>query len=166
MIHELLAEEDQNQFEFLTKVKAKVDEAHQAIIDIRQVRKDVDFLKEKFGKEDAYQDLIKEAEELEQEMTIIEQTIHETQNQSVQDPLNYGIKVNNRLAFLLADQQRGDFPPTDQAEGVYDQLSNELDGYLDKLDNLLEEKLDRINQLAGEKGVPVISEPNRKGPEG
>ena len=41
------------------------------------------------------------------ELDIVENNIHMTKNQSRQDPLNYGIRINNRIAFLLADSQRG-----------------------------------------------------------
>ena len=40
-------------------------------------------------------------------------------NQSRQDPLNFGIRINNRLAFLMADSKRGDYPPTDQSINLY-----------------------------------------------
>jgi hypothetical protein len=82
------------------------------------------------GEEAEYADVLAMAKQLNEEMTAIEQNIHMTKNESRQDPLNYGIKVNNRLAFLMADQQRGDFPPTDQAELVRQELTAELDGYL------------------------------------
>ena len=50
-----------------------------------------------------------------------------TKNQSRQDPLNYGIRINNRIAFLLADSQRGDYPPTDQSKEFFIQVKGELD---------------------------------------
>jgi len=148
-----------DQFDFLTGVRDKVSEAHRAMLDIGKVREDVQYLKEKFGEADAYQELIREAETLEKQMTVIENKIHETRNESRQDPLNFGIKVNNRLAFLMADQQRGDYPPTDQARAVFRELSGELDGYLDELEQLLDGKLRRINQLAEEKKIPLIQRP-------
>ena len=45
-----------------------------------------------------------------------------TKNQSRQDPLNYGIRINNRIAFLLADSQRGDYPPTEQAQEFFESI--------------------------------------------
>ena len=96
-------------------------------------------------------------------MSVIENQIHMTSNESRQDPLNFGIRVNNRLAFLMADQQRGDFPPTDQAEQVRDELTNELNDQLLKLDNLLIEKLKVINEKGRSVGVQIICERlNRK----
>ncbi|MDP5055193.1 MAG: hypothetical protein NWP69_15505, partial [Congregibacter sp.] len=52
---------------------------------------------------------------LNDEMTVIENNIHETRNEAYQDPLNFGIKLNNRLAYLATHASDGDFPPTDEA---------------------------------------------------
>ena len=83
-----------------------------------------------------YADFLSMTKALKEELSVIENNIHMTKNQSRQDPLNYGIRINNRLAFLLADQQRGDFPPTDQAEEVRLAVSKELDVELNKLNQL------------------------------
>lgn len=161
---ETTREEFQEQFNFLTRVRDKVSEAHQAILDIRSVRKDIEYLKEKVGDKAEYENLRKAAENLEEEMTIIENKIHETRNQSRQDPLNYGIKVNNRLAFLMADQQRGDYPPTDQAKEVFRELSQELNGYLQELNGLMEEQLEKVNELADQKELPALSRKTNEKP--
>ena len=44
----------------------------------------------------------------------VEESVYQVRNQSGQDPLNFPIKVNNRLANLLAMSERGDdnAPPT------------------------------------------------------
>ena len=49
------------------------------------------------------------------DLSEVENIIPMTKNQSRQDPLNFGIRINNRIAFLLADSQRGDYPSTNQA---------------------------------------------------
>ena len=151
------AEDYQKQFDFLVKVRDKVSEAHQAIRDIRSVRKDIKYLKDKLGDDEQYQPAIKLAEELDEEMTIIENNIHETRNQSRQDPLNFGIRINNHLAFLLADQQRGDFPPTDQAEAVRKERTAALDKELNALNQLMKEKLGDINNLLESKGFKLLN---------
>ena len=94
-------------------------------------------------------------------MSTIENNIHMTKNQSRQDPLNYGIRINNRLAFLMADQQRGDYPPTDQAQEVKENISKELNTEIEKLDILLEERLTEINNLGRPAGIQIIN-PRKK----
>jgi hypothetical protein len=91
-------------------------------------------------------------------MSVIENNIHMTSNKSSQDPLNYGIRINNRLAFLMADQQRGDYRPTDQAEEAFEVISGELAVQLDALDVLLAEELEEINALGNDLGVKILSD--------
>ena len=147
----------QKQFDFLMQVRDKVSEAHQAIIDIRSLREDINYMEDKLADDPAYEEVLEKARELDQEMEVIENKIHETRNQSYQDPLNYGIKVNNRLAFLMADQQRGDYPPTDQAEAVRKELTQELDSYLSELDRLFDNRLDAINQGLQNNGFRLLN---------
>ena len=98
------------------------------------------------------------AKELNKDMSVIENNIHMTKNQSRQDPLNYGIRINNRLAFLMADQQRGDYPPTDQALLVKEEIASELDKEIADLDVLLKERITSINEMGKSLGIQIISE--------
>ena len=102
-----------DQFDFLISVRDQVSLANNAIIKIRRIQKDLGYLKEM---EEISAALLAYISKFEKELRRIENNIHMTKNQSRQDPLNYGIRINNRLAFLLADSQRGDYPPTDQAQ--------------------------------------------------
>ena len=153
----------EKQLDFLLGVRDKVSEAHQAMTDIKSVRSDIEYFKNKLDGKDEYKELLGLTDELEKEMTVIEKNIHMTSNQSRQDPLNFGIRVNNRLAFLLADQQRGDFPPTDQAQEVRKELTQELDTELQKLDTLLASKLKVINEKGKAVGVQIICDRLNRG---
>ncbi|MEN8248627.1 MAG: glycosyl hydrolase [Bacteroidota bacterium] len=146
----------QKQFDFLISVRDKVSDANQAIIDIRKLKSKLTYLNEQLRGNPEYQDIIMQSKKLEEEITVIENSIHMTKNQSYQDPLNYGIRINNRLAFLLADQQRGDFPPTDQAVEFKEQVSKELDVELEALNQVLNESLKELNNAINEKGIGFL----------
>ncbi|MCE2994357.1 MAG: VPS10 domain-containing protein [Cyclobacteriaceae bacterium] len=150
------AEEFQAQFDFLVKVRDKVSEANQGVIDIRKIKEDLGSLKNKMGSEAQYKELLDLVKKFETELTQHENNLHQTKNKSVQDPLNYGIKINNRLAHLLSEQAAGDFPPTQQGEEVRQQLSKIIDEELTKLQQTIQQNTERINSLAKEKGVDVI----------
>jgi len=149
--------EYQEQFDFLMGVRDKVSEAHRAIRDIRSLREDINYLEQKLADDPAYEEVLEKARQLDEDMKVIENNIHMTKNQSYQDPLNYGIRVNNRLAFLMADQQRGDYPPTDQAKAVRQELSQELDGYLQDLDTLFDSSLKTINDGLQDQGFRLLN---------
>lgn len=149
-------EDYQKQFDFLISVRDKVSEAHEAIIQIRKTRKDLEYVKEKVADKPSAKALVERVNALDEKMKVIENAIHMTKNQSYQDPLNFGIRINNRIAFLLADQQRGDYPPTDQAIAFRDEVFKELDEELNKLASLLNEKLPALNQKLAEMGIKIL----------
>ena len=150
-------EDFKNQFDYLIGVRDEVSVAHQAILDIRSLKKDVDYIKEKMAENPEAKELETLMKGFTEKMSTIENNIHMTKNQSYQDPLNYGIRINNRLAFLLADQQRGDFPPTNQALEFFEEVSKELDVEITKLDQLIEAELPKINAIGKNLGVQLIN---------
>ncbi|MGE0589221.1 MAG: glycosyl hydrolase [Cyclobacteriaceae bacterium] len=150
-------EEFQEQFDFLMKVRDKVSEAHQGILDIRKIKSDLGYVRTKVEDKPENNNLLEQIKKFESDLTVIENNIHQTKNQSVQDPLNYGIKLNNRLAFLIYEQGQGDFPPTKQAEEVRVELSREIDNELSKLGSLIENNVNAINEMIKEKGIEMIA---------
>lgn len=151
------AEDYQTQFDFLIAVRDKVSEAHQAIIDIRSLRADFDYYRGKFEDDPAFAETRAAIDAFDAEMSLVENNIHMTKNQAFQDPLNFGIRINNRLAFLMADQQRGDFIPTDQAVEFKAEVEAELDVELRALNDLIATRLSAINALGNVLGVRVLS---------
>lgn len=146
----------QQQFDFLISVRDKVSEAHQAMIDIRNLKKKLTYLNKQLGTNPDYEELINQANKLAEELSIVENNIHMTKNQSYQDPLNYGIRINNRLAFLMTDQQRGDFPPTDQAVEFKNEVEGELAVELNALQQIYDGPLNELNRAIEEKGIGIL----------
>ena len=147
-------EDYREQFDFLMAVRNEVSKANEAIVKIRRLKKDLDYLKEKTGN---YPDLLGRIESFESRLSEIENNIHMTKNQSRQDPLNYGIRINNRLAFLMADSQRGDYPPTDQSREFFREVRAELQTELQALGETVQGELGGINDMVKDAGVPLLS---------
>ena len=143
-----------DQFDFLISVRDQVSLANNAIIKIRRIQKDLGYLKEK---EEISAALLAYISKFEKELRRIENNIHMTKNQSRQDPLNYGIRINNRLAFLLADSQRGDYPPTDQAQAFFKEISAELQTELTALEKLIKESVLKLNDMVSAAQIEMIS---------
>ena len=149
-------EEFQAQFDFLAKVRDKVSEANQSVIDIRKTKDDLTYLKNKVGNDEKYKDVADRIKKFEEELSVLENNIHQTKNQSVQDPLNYGIKMNNRLAHLMGEQGQGDYPPTKQGEEVRQMLSKIVDEELIKVKATIRINLEMINNMVKEKGIEIV----------
>ncbi|MBT8312574.1 MAG: glycosyl hydrolase, partial [Flavobacteriaceae bacterium] len=144
----------QEQFDFLMAVRDQVSRANQAIVEIRRVKRDLDYLK---GKATDQQELKAMLHDFETKLTEVENNIHMTKNQSRQDPLNYGIRINNRLAFLMADSQRGDYPPTNQAREFFVEIKKELDLEISSLEKLMNTYVGEINSKISDSQIKMIS---------
>ena len=70
-------------------------------------------------------------------ITEIEEAIYQTKNKSGQDPLNYPIRLNDKLSGVLSNVSSGDYRPTKQSYEVFAMLSKQLDVQLAKLNKLI-----------------------------
>ena len=76
----------------------------------------------------------------------MEEALYQVRNRSGQDPLNFPIRLNNRLAALGRSVGTGDARPTDGAYKVYDELTRELNGHLARLNDALAKEGPGITQ--------------------
>lgn len=150
-------EDFQAQFDFLMKVRNKVTEVNEGIINIRKIKEDLTYLKGKMAEDPKNKEINDAIKKFESELKTIENDIHQTKNSSVQDPINYGIKLNNRLAHLMYEQAQGDFRPTKQGEEVREKLTQDADKEISKLRNCIDNNLIKINQMAREKGTLFVN---------
>jgi hypothetical protein len=63
-------------------------------------------------------------------LSAIESEIYQVKNQSGQDPLNYPIRLNNKIAALAGVVGGADAKPTSQSYTVFNDLSSQLDRQL------------------------------------
>jgi hypothetical protein len=144
------------QFDFLLNVRDKLTEIHGAIKRIRQIRNQLQDFGQRFREKTEFAELVKQSEELIKAMTAIEEELYQTKNRSSQDPLNFPIKLNNRVAGLVGVVSDGDNRPTEQAYRVREELYGLIDVELKKLNALLDEDLARFNEAANQLKVPLI----------
>lgn len=144
------------QYEFLVKVRDKVTETHQAIKDIREARDQMNGLMEKVKGDERYADVVEAGQELMAKMTKVEEALYQTKNESGQDPLNFPIRLNNKLAALLGVAGRGEWAPTKQSEDVRVELTQQIDAELAKLSSIMSNDLPAFNNLVKQKSVDYI----------
>jgi len=83
--------------------------------------------------------------------------LYQVRNQSNQDPLNFPIKLNNRLASLRRTVETGDAKPTDGAYTVFKELSAETDDQLKRLEETLQTELAAFNDLLKRQKLDPVS---------
>ena len=103
-----------------------------------------------------YESLKDRAASIKGELESIEEALYQTQNESNQDPLNYPIRLNNKLASVNRLVNRGSFRPTDQSVAVRDELISDIDAELANLARVVEFELPRFNNLVREQAIPAI----------
>ena len=146
----------QAQHDFIVEANDVLSETHRAIKRIRTVREQIKGVTERTKDMTGGDQLEEASKELLDKMKEIEETLYQTKNQSRQDPLNFPIRLNNKLAAVKGTVQRGEYPPTDQQIDVKDELVNAINVELQKLQELLDEQIPALNQMAKDLDLPAI----------
>jgi photosystem II stability/assembly factor-like uncharacterized protein len=154
------ADELRAQFDFLVQLRDELSEVHRAIEHIRRVREQIRSAVARAASLPAHEELVEASKPLLARLEEIEQALYQTKNRSSQDPLNYPIRLNNKIAALASTVAMGDFAPTAQARAVHAELKPQVDAQLAALRAVLAEEVPRFNRLVAEREVPAISVPD------
>ena len=161
-------EDYQKRFELLLTVRQKVSQTHDAINHIRTIKRQIKEATQRAKKHSDGENVETAGKNLAEKLTAIEEELIQTKSKSGQDPLNYPIKLNNKLAAMSGVISRSDFAPTDQAYAVCDELSKQLTVQLDAINVILETDVTVFNRLIEEEAVPAITafKPKKDGADG
>jgi hypothetical protein len=140
------------QYRFGRMVRDKATEANTAVIEIRRVKSQLDDRLTRSS--DAA--LKSSGETLRSNSSAVEENVYQVRNQSGQDPLNFPIKVNNRLATLLSMAERGDGRPVSGMPDIYRILETELKGYTDRLKEVWAKDLLAVNKELARLNLPLL----------
>jgi len=142
------------QYRFGRQVRDKATEANRAVIAIRNTKRQLDDRYKRAANDAA---LKSAGETLRANASGVEENVYQVRNQSGQDPLNFPIKVNNRLANLLYMAERGDGRPTTNMPEIFGILGTELKGYTTTLEQVWKNDLAAVNKELARLNLPAIS---------
>ncbi|MBL8065682.1 MAG: hypothetical protein JNM34_07470, partial [Chthonomonadaceae bacterium] len=150
------------QFALASKIVARTNEANDAVVIIRDIRKKA---KDAAAAKPELKDAV---DQLDQKLTPIEETIYQTKSKAGQDPLNYPIRLNDKLGGVLGVVLSGDWRPTKQSYEVFNLLSRELELPLTKLAACIKDDLAALNAKLEALGLKAIVpvQPNGEGGQG
>ena len=117
------------------------------MIDIREVRAQLKNYTKRLKGEESWQPLIEQAGRIDSLLTDIEEELYQTKNRSSQDPLNFPIRLTNKLAHLNAVIGEGDYPPTSQALAVKRELTELIDEQLRRWEEVRSTELPTFNRM-------------------
>ena len=150
----------QAQFEFHMSCRDKLTEMHTELGNVRELKSQIDALAKRTKGHDGAKEIKEAGEALKEKLEEVEKALYQTKNQSRQDPLNFPIRLNDKLANVMGMAAAGDYPPTRQLIAVRDELFGKIDAELAKLATIHAEDVPAFNALVAEKAVPALSLPS------
>jgi photosystem II stability/assembly factor-like uncharacterized protein len=146
------------QFKLAKAINDKVAVANDAVVRIRNLKTQIS---DRMSKSSSPQ-VRPVAESLAGKLTDVEGEIYQFRNRSSQDPLNFPIRLNNKLAALQGIVESGDSKPTDQSYMVFKDLSARLDKQLSRLDALIKTELPALNKFLTEQQLETVKDEIKK----
>jgi len=140
------------QFALAIRIRDKVSEANQAVIDARRIKREA---ADRMSK-NADLKLKETGDKLTTNLSDVEDDIYQVQNQSGQDPLNFPIKINNRLANLSRVVNSGDGRPIANAPVLFAEYTRQLGVQTGRLERVLNTDLTAFNAELRRLGLPTI----------
>jgi putative sterol carrier protein len=142
------------QFDLALKVRDEVTACNEMVIEIREFKKQIDDRLK--GSNDA---ALKSAlDAFRARLSGVEEDLYQVRNQSGQDPLNFPIKLNNKIAALDSSIEHGDGKPTAASYEVYDLLTKRLQEQQAKLDAIVKADLPRVNKMLSDKKLNPLTQ--------
>ncbi len=141
-----------SQLELELQIRDKLTKTNQTVLDIRDVRKQINELAART--KNAL--VIERAKALTKNMTEVEEALYQTKNKANEDPLNFPIKLNNKIAGVLAALEMSDSPPTQSQSMVYEDLSTAINAQLRRWDEIVTRDLPQFNKLVRDQNIPAV----------
>jgi hypothetical protein len=135
----------QKQHDFVSEVNATVDKAHESIKKIRKITDQLDAFTKQYADNPRTKELVEKAKTMKEKFGEVEKALYQTQNRSAQDPLNFPIKLTNKLGHLNSLVTLDDFPPTDQDVAVKNELTQKINVQLATFDALIAKEISDFN---------------------
>lgn len=156
-LEQVTVEDLQARFDLSLAIRDRTSEANEAVILIRDLKAQID---QRMEAGEGRQ-LEEAANSLKDALSAVEGEIYQVRNRSNQDPLNFPIKLNNKLAALMGVVESAESRPTDQSYEVFEYLSDLLQVELDRLGEILDGELVSFNDLLNAQGMDPIKIPDQ-----
>ena len=148
------------QFALLLQIRDKLSETHDAIVQLRNVRQQV----EEWTRRAASQSdgrpmagkVAEAAQGLQGKLSAIEEELIQGQARVQQDQLNLPTRLNAKLAALTSVVASADGVPTQQAYAVFRDLSERIDQQLTRVREVVETDVLAFSNLIRESDIPAV----------
>jgi photosystem II stability/assembly factor-like uncharacterized protein len=147
----------QDQFDLLMDIRNRTTEINEKILTIRSIKDQINTLTG-LMKESGFKDenVTKAGQELVKSLSTIEERLIQVKSKSRQDPLNYPIRLDNKIAALVGVVSSVDARPTAQSYDVLEDLVEQAQVHYKKLNKVLTDDLYKFNNMVSEAAVPAV----------
>ena len=147
----------QDQFDLLMDIRNRTTEINEKILTIRSIKDQINTLTG-LMKESGFKDenVTKAGKELVKSLSTIEERLIQVKSKSRQDPLNYPIRLDNKIAALVGVVSSVDAKPTAQSYDVLEDLVEQAQVHYKKLNKVLTDDLYKFNNMVSEAAVPAV----------
>ncbi|WP_046745709.1 VPS10 domain-containing protein [Kordia zhangzhouensis] len=146
----------QKQFDFIKDVNATMDKAHKSIKKIRKINTKLSAFATQYKEDENVKELVEKANALKKQFTEIEEALYQTKNRSGQDPLNFPIRLTNKLGHLNSLVSMGDFAPTAQDIAVKNELTQKINKELNTFNTLVDTEIKAFNEAFNAKKLNYL----------
>ncbi|MGD0694191.1 MAG: glycosyl hydrolase [Terriglobia bacterium] len=146
----------QKQFELEMKLRERVNDAHAAVNQMRDLRVQLQGLRQRLAHDPQAKAIVAAAEALDKKMTPVEEELTQPKIKSSEDSLNYPLKLDAKLIALAAVVESADTAPTKQSYELLDALSRQLDAQLARWKEIVSNDVAALDEMIRKKNIPVI----------
>ncbi len=147
----------QEQFNFIVEIQEKLTEIHKTLKNITKVKAQIKQLKASITDKEKNKEIIELADTIVKELTKHENELYQTKSKSNQDPLNFPIKLNNKLAHLNSLSLIGDYKPTDQSIAFKNEVTELIDKELAKIYAIFDKDVKSLNKKVKQSDINLIN---------
>ena len=133
------------QFTFVNQINKTISKAHQSIEKIRRTKLKLNEFLNNFSDNMDAKNIVSKANFLIDSLSTVENALYQTKNESRQDPLNFPIKLTNKLGHIANLVTMNDFPPTDQDKRLMMELSKKIDKEIEIFNKLITNDVSEFN---------------------
>lgn len=145
------------QLDLALRIRQSVSEAHETVIQIRDLRAQLKELRKRLGDNAKFKTIAEAADQLDKNLTAAENELIQVNRKSSEDSLHYPVKLNEKLIALDSAVEHSDTAPTQQSYDVFKLLRQELDAQLMKWREIQATSLAGLNNLMREQQIPGVS---------
>jgi len=145
-----------SQFELHIGIRDKLSETHDSINKLRNIRRQVEEWEQRAESHSSAEAVASAAIPLKEKLAAIEIELVQVDHKGARDRLNLPVKLNRKLAEVIAVVASADFAPPKQVGEVFQDLSTRIDVQIKFLEDVVKNDVFQFISLVEELGIPAI----------